>query len=1687
MPSEQPDHLNIRLQIDAIADQYEKSSAAETDPERRAATIRQLLQYHLSLPQAALLLELLSIELERAVPEPQLRSLFPDHSDVVEQVIQHEKRAAQGFDPGPPTVISAPVAKSSEPLPVIPGYELLQCIGRGGMGAVYRAIQHGTRKTVAVKTILAKWSGNDRAVKRFENECLAAARLDNHPHMARVLELGECPDGQRFYAMDYIEGQNLKQRIQLACDEVSRHRSVSGSKRDTPAAATDSTLPAKSADQEQSASEPANRIYPNADFLRTVASEKQSAGGHRAFEQAVRIGIDAADALAYAHEAGIVHRDIKPANLLLDQKTGHVVVADFGLAQITEHQLTQAITNPGEVMGTYGYMSPEQLLGNRVVVDSLTDVFSLGATLYELLTLQPIRRGTDAEIMRAIAFEDPVRMRKLVPAIPEDLETIIHAAIASRPQDRYQSMARFRDDLQRWLDRKPIQARPPGLLKRASLWVERNQKLSAVISSAVLVILFILGVAWRIQAQQTLVQSRLKDEQQELKEEAIAQSKENKSLYLVASSHLERDNDPTLATLLAIEAQKLHKSPEATAALVMAMRENHEVRSWNVRDADVREGHMVVHPDMTSVVTTVSYTELQSEHTNLPAVESDVAAGRVIHQYDTGGVVIGAEWSNDGKKLLLCSAARVNDDSETIQLTFSLWDRRSPKQLPNPLMQTTTTLKRLHSLSGEWPMTICRTQHQLVLTDGSNLNRFDADGTQLESKALPASISDFDCNDSGDIIAVTSLGQVYVLQQGKDPELKTVIQQDSNSRYGSRVFCLPGSRVLITHDKKKPTLLEQSSFREIKTNDWTFAQPGTSRNTNTMFVTTTQGSTLLLDQTSLRPWGIMQGASRTRQISISPDRTQIALLEFFSPHKSHIVKPTGGILNPELGDYRQFRIPLRERAVGSYWLSNSHLLTAESSGKLTVWSRTPAHVTNLISDNEQLRTDLPELAFDHNSNRLIRFPILHRLVTPVELGTLNRQRSFPGSISSLSPHDQRVSTIVKENALQNIPTPVLNPAAAIEMKNALERVWRLSTTASNIPCFVGADSHLYECLPGSSLPTLVLTQSNTAFSLTATPATTPDGSAFAFGTHDGSVLLRDCISNENLLLIKPTGSAVLALQFSSTGTHLAVLYANGNLLCQELAAPEKPREVLLPNQPFDSICFSPDGESIVAYSNSSTCGIALVNLQTKSAVLHHPPVNSTEAHAAFSSDSNSLFIGTSEGLQQWTLSEVTPHQIHKHAVVAIVCSDQNLFTIEDRVEPSMNVAQTRSDRTRREVWGYSAESPSPETATAISVSGNPVSLRIDNAQKTMFVESVQFGVEVTDLDTLERDPHADLVFRTTPIRHESRIINTSSLSESDLIASLDADGNMVTWDAVSNQISPPRQLTNAGISRTADSPDKDSLYLISNEHDLSFYNHSLGTTTPILPPQPKSEWQSFTILPSPDGEHLAWISNEGHAFVTAISVEHARDEELLPWKRIGSNLESAVWHESGSRIAFFATDDTDRSTRIVTYDTANLKVQSLILEKHQVFSAVFTQENQLVCQTTDQQTVVLSTAPADPNAATQVRVLTNLPPLRSLQKYSTTKFAAITNKGDLWLYDFTSPPQSTHIPISSHEVFVPEVERNKTVTSRDRHWFRPHRLSDELWSTNPLEGLPKVRSLTPSEKLQFKIGGTADVESSPNE
>ena len=351
--------------------------------------------------------------------------------------ISPDESVADGGDRGPSTSADAkaePRTKTSvraaSMLGELGDYELLEEVGRGGQGVVFRARQKSLNRIVALKVIgLGQWATSAH-LKRFRLEAEAAASLD-HPCIVPIYEVGE-RDGQCYFSMKFVEGGQL--------DEVVRHAPMS-------------------------------------------------------IRQAVELIAKVARTVHYAHEHGILHRDIKPGNILVDVK-GEPNLTDFGLARLVESEST--VTRTVEVLGTPSYMAPEQAAANNTKPMNATDVYGLGAVLYQLLTGHPpFAGGTTFETIKLLLETDPRQPRLWNPKIDRDLSTICLKCLEKDPLRRYSSALALSEDLERWLRHEPIKARRVGVIGRAKRWLQRNPTATGIAVLSLALVSAISVIVWK--------------------------------------------------------------------------------------------------------------------------------------------------------------------------------------------------------------------------------------------------------------------------------------------------------------------------------------------------------------------------------------------------------------------------------------------------------------------------------------------------------------------------------------------------------------------------------------------------------------------------------------------------------------------------------------------------------------------------------------------------------------------------------------------------------------------------------------------------------------------------------------------------------------------------------------------------------------------------------------------------------------------------------------------------------------------------------------------------------------------------------------------------------------------------------------------------------------------------------------
>jgi serine/threonine protein kinase/WD40 repeat protein len=486
-------------------------------------------------------------------------------------------------------------ARSAEPIPERLGdYRIIREVGRGGMGIVYEAVQESLGRHVALKVLSQHRQFGMIQLLRFEREAKAAALL-HHTNIVPVFGVGE-HEGVHYYAMQYIEGQSLDTVLAEITKIRQGSRRVPGDSEIMSASLAEGLftrgLPALRTPTSMRHSDP--RPEERAADVSTVANVSSGLGRSSVtgssttskilgtsdahyFRSVARLGMQAALALGYAHQHGVVHRDIKPANLLLDLR-GTIWVTDFGLAKA---EGCDELTSPGDIVGTLRYMAPERFRGNS---DARSDIYSLGLTLYEMVTFAPAFRASHrVEFIHAILHEEPTRPRSLDPQIPLDLETIVLKAISKSPSERFETADEMARELGRFIEGRPIVSRRVWLHERVWRWSRRNRMTaSLILLAASLTSILAMGstvAAWKYREQRDAIQT----------EEHKARA------GLERATGAERDREAELGRSLLVAARALRFSgqpgrrTDALATLEHAAQIAHVVKAPPQHLAELRD------------------------------------------------------------------------------------------------------------------------------------------------------------------------------------------------------------------------------------------------------------------------------------------------------------------------------------------------------------------------------------------------------------------------------------------------------------------------------------------------------------------------------------------------------------------------------------------------------------------------------------------------------------------------------------------------------------------------------------------------------------------------------------------------------------------------------------------------------------------------------------------------------------------------------------------------------------------------------------------------------------------------------------------------------------------------------------------------------------------------------------------
>jgi WD40 repeat protein/serine/threonine protein kinase len=567
---------------------------------------------------------------------------------------------------------AAPVEDAEESGRTIGEFELLSLLGKGGMGVVYRAYQPSLGRQVALKCLLR--SDDPKAESRFTREIHALGRVE-HPNLVKIFTSGAAGD-QWFYAMELVEGTSLS----AVCDSLVARRSAAGDldlatwqntysqmaeearKSEKVISKTEldeTTKPAEPVATDSQASHEASRA--------TAAAAELAALGHRSYiRHVVSLIRQITLATHTLNEAQVVHRDIKPGNIMLTSGGTHAVLMDLGLAQIADEGDSK-LTRTRQFVGTLRYASPEQVLavGN---LDRRSDVYSIGATLWEMLTLHPLYDAGDdvptPEVMRRVQYQEPDRPRKYHPGIPRDLEAITLKCLEKDRNRRYPTAQELADDLQRWLDDEPVRAQPPTVTYVLGKFV-RKRWLPLSAAAALLLLLAVgavLAVRQIAKARDIAVASEADARKSEADAQAAAAravASEKKALDAKADALEKQQEAQHMEYLsqirLAYEAWKQDEIGRASSILNILDYNRPEKNpgwEWNYLQGLMRSGlvSLVGHTDLVCCCAfNPTGDKLVSGSSDCSAIIWDVATGREIRRlgYHLDGPMIGINYRLD--------------------------------------------------------------------------------------------------------------------------------------------------------------------------------------------------------------------------------------------------------------------------------------------------------------------------------------------------------------------------------------------------------------------------------------------------------------------------------------------------------------------------------------------------------------------------------------------------------------------------------------------------------------------------------------------------------------------------------------------------------------------------------------------------------------------------------------------------------------------------------------------------------------------------------------------------------------------------------------------------------------------------------------------------------------------------------
>ncbi len=1522
-------------------------------------------------------------------------------------------------------------------------FTILQEIGRGGMGVVYEAFQESLRRPVALKMLPLSGRMDQKQLQRFRNEALAAAQL-NHPNIVPVYSVGS-EAGCHYYAMQLIQGRDVAYFIRQARSAMDT-RFKQGSA-DTPALGHAETLrvwKGRDTGNRSHSGEDSNNstTLPHnlAETLEIMLTLKSSGTKRDIFTSIVQIGIQAAEALHHAHQLGVVHRDIKPSNLMIDEQ-GKLWVTDFGLAQV---QGAAALTMTGEILGTLRYMSPEQPLGQRVLVDQRTDIYSLGVTLYELLTLQKAFNGdTPKEIIRQVCFDEPVRIRRRNPAVPEDLETIVQKAISKNPDDRYQTAREFQEDLDRFLKDLPILARRPTLIQRGRRWGRRNVALATSLMAGITFLCLISMAAAGI-----ILNSLSAETQQRKRAENLLDRSEG--LRLTANSALLKEENPGLSLILAVRGAELDPGVEANSAILNSFDRNHELRAFSPRKEP--GDSIALSPDGRRIVTCV--TRQYAGKGEFPAIESELKTGKLLQSYDDGTSITSSTYSPNGNLLLTVGypSARAESDSKEnstkLMGTPSLWSVDNGQKLftfnETTIEQCTgaefSPDSRLLALPG--------IDHSLKVYDVSNgrvSSSFKGHAANIRSISFSS--------DGKRILSVSEDNMVYVWETSTGTQLRS-FPPDSGITGSIEAVFVAGSEQFAISSSAGTKLLEISSGNQLNDRHWPEKNASISRDGRRIALYSKYGKKVTIRDSSSH---LLLSAVELNDFLVAAefsDDSENLLITTLT--EGVVVRTgTGAVLCTLRGHTDMVSAARMDRP-------SEHVVTASRDGVVKYWSVLNGAKENTIADSPSRVQSFP-WTFSKDSART---------ATAVQAETKTELRNTEGMLIASGFTG---ATSGRFSSTGPLVTASLDEVV-VWNKASTQRIAVLDTNgkkvrqAQTVPGtdiivvhFENGGLTLWNTITGKKISLDAFTDRVSDF------VVHPKNGSLLLTSAEGDCLLIDAVSGNQLKQF-PHRSEVRSVHFSPSGEQFATLDSLHTARIWSINADEPQHTLQEPGVRMSDAVWSADGRFVLTWDQYSANGVCSWNLETGMPIRKLAAI-APSGVALHQSAPTAIVTSISSGTRLWNwetgvekvLTEAPSTQPAFHAGRIITVEGKAGFRLSDRT--------ILGYRGRPEFANSSLVIRDAETGNSLvtqQLSGQPSAICLDPSSGEFAFTIRTHDVEIRELS--DRAPAMTIGNHAAPVTFQAFVGDKGAV----VCASM--DGTISMWDGAGHLIQHLREHHHPILSAALSS---DSLRM------ASFDESGFGILWDVRNGQKLLELKGQTgaisvVQFSRSGKSLLTVDQTGSLLIRDLI---SRTEQRIALDR---KVSQAQWSPDEKQVLVVVADAAEQTPsrrkggrlageKVVMVDVESGKQTVLIHEGRPSRVAFHPDGKQFAVMSFDGAVSLHDVTAGQPES--------QFPP-----NQQTVFDLAFSPEGDeillmhskelsLWrLKDFT---EVLRVPSNDNQYFDPEMRMfsDWKPFSPDGRWIVSATPQLRKWPRNPLlysrSRVP--RPLTDSEKRQFTI------------